>query len=289
MKSFTILHTNDIHGRIEGLARAATLIGGHSHNLLPNGEWVGRVLIAQAGQYAEHVGRIDLAWDGDTLNVLRVACLPVGDDLPPSPIVLAAIEAQEAEAARFLDQVVGELAQSLDFAEDRECGVANLMADALRVRLQADVAVVGAGQAFSGPLPAGPVTRLVLWEVCSSSANPGVATLSGAQLQAMVHRGLDPGFAAEQPRTLRGARRGLLHLSGAVVRHGQLWIDGQPVDPSRPYRVAGSDWELEPYGGYPEQEWQFEAVYDTPTILREALEGYLAANRPAVVTMGRLG
>lgn len=36
------------------------IIGGHSHNLLPQGERVGETLIVQAGQFAEHLGRVDL-------------------------------------------------------------------------------------------------------------------------------------------------------------------------------------------------------------------------------------
>ncbi len=265
------------------------IIGGHSHSLLPNGEWVGDVLIVQAGQFAGHVGRLDLAWEDGRLHVIGAACLPVTDGLSPSTEVLAAAQAQEAAILPMLNQVIGELAQPLDFAEDRECGVANLMADALRVRMQADVSVVGAGEAFTGPLPAGPLARLALYDVCSSSANPGVVELSGTQLQTMVSRGLDPAFAAERLRTLRGAARGLLHLSGAVVRDGQLLIDGQPVEASRLYRVAGSDWELGALGGYVAAEWQLEPAYEVPTILREALEAYLAEHSPVAVTMGRLG
>jgi hypothetical protein len=105
----------------------------------------------------------------------------------------------------------------------------------------------------------------------------------------MFARGLDPAFAAERPRTLRGAARGLLHISGAVVRGGQLLVGGQPLDLAREYRVAGTDWELEPYGGYIEEAWSLDQQYDTPTILREALEEYLANHRPVSVEMGRLG
>lgn len=265
------------------------IIGGHSHSLLPNGEWVGDVLIAQAGQFAGHVGRLDLGWEDGILRVIGASCLPVTEELPPSAAVLAAAEAQEAAVVPLLNQVIGELAQPLDFADDRECGVANLMADALRARMQADVSVVGAGEAFTGPLPAGPLSRLALYDVCSSSANPGVVALSGTQLQTMVSCGLDPAFAAERPRTLRGAARGLLHLSGAVVCDGQLLIDSQPVEADRLYQVAGSDWELGTLGGYVAAEWQLDPAYEVPTILREALEEYLAAHSPVVVTMGRLG
>jgi 2',3'-cyclic-nucleotide 2'-phosphodiesterase (5'-nucleotidase family) len=114
------------------------IIGGHSHNLLPEGEWVGEVLIAQAGQYAEHLGRIDLVWDGEKLGVTQAAALPVADTTPPSHRILAEADIIEAEVEGYLDEVIGELVAPLDFATDRECGVANLLADALRQRMDAD-------------------------------------------------------------------------------------------------------------------------------------------------------
>ena len=266
----------------------ALIVGGHSHDLLPEGELVGDVLIAQAGHYAEHLGRIDVSWDGKKLEATRATVLPVADTMPPSARVMAEADAIEVEVERYLDEVIGELAIPLDFAADRECGVANLLADALRQRMGADMGVIVAGQAFSGPLPAGPLRRATLWDACPSPANPGVVTLTGSQLAELVARGLDPERAAERPNPLRGKTRGLMHLSGAVVREGRLLVDGQPVDPEREYRVAGSDFEFETDWGYTDSDWDLYPSYDVPTILREALEEYLVAHSPVRVESGRL-
>ena len=264
------------------------ILGAHTHDLLPEGERIGEVLIAQAGQYAEHLGWLDLRWDGERLAVEQVAVLPITLALAPSERVLAEVREIEAEAQPFLDAVIGNLAAPLDYAIDRECGVGNLLADALRTRMQADVGVVAAGQTFSGPLPAGPLRRGVLWALCTSAANPGVATMSGAQLAALIERGLDSDFAAERPRQLRGQPRGLFHLSGASMRGGQLFVGEAPLDEARDYRVAGSDWELEAYGGYTPADWELEIQYDVPTIMREAVEDYLVGKNNLVVAMERI-
>ncbi len=264
------------------------IIGAHTHNLLPEGERVGDVTLAQAGQHAEHLGRIDLEWDGERLTVAHVSVIPVGDDIPMAQAALDEAQVIEAEITTYLDGVVGALAAPLDFAEERECGVGNLAADMLRARMDADLAIVGATQAFTGPLPAGPVRRVTLWDVCGSSANPGVVTMTGEHLLAVVRRGLDPEFMHEKPRSLRGLARGPLHLSGAEVRGGALLVGGQPVDPARDYRVAGTDWELEPYGGYVEAGWELRARYDMPLIVREAMEEYLAGAGPVALGMGRI-
>lgn len=265
------------------------IIGAHSHHLLPDGERVGRILIAQAGEYAQNLGRLDLAWDGTQLLVQGVSIIPVTEDIPPSPRILDEVATIEAETEHFLQDVIGELAEPLDYASDRECGTVNLMADMLREHMGAEVAIITAGVSFIGPLPAGPLRRVTLWDVCNSPANPGIVPLTGTQLLAMVQRGLDPTFAQERPRPMRGLARGLMHLSGARMHHGQLLIGEQPLEPERIYQVAGSDWELEQFGEYADPKWNLQPRFDIPIILREALELYLAKHSPIKVEMGRLG
>jgi hypothetical protein len=80
-----------------------------------------------------------------------------------------------------------------------------------------------------------------------------------------------------------------MHLSGASVRDGKLLIGGRPVEPERRYRVAGSDFEFEPFWGYVGPDWGVQPTYEVPTILREALEEYLTVRGPVRVGLGRLG
>lgn len=112
--------------------------------------------------------------------------------------------------------------------------------------------------------------------------------MTGTQLEAVVTRGLDPNLAKDKPQAFRGHARGLMHLSGARMRNGQLLVGDQPIELEREYRVAGSDWELEPYGGYIDPSWNLHPDYDVPTILHEALEPYLASHRPIHVQIRRL-
>jgi 2',3'-cyclic-nucleotide 2'-phosphodiesterase (5'-nucleotidase family) len=274
----------------------AAILGAHSHNLLPEGERIGAVLVAQAGQFAEHLGRVDLAWTDAGLTALRALVLPVTEDIPPAPRVLDEVAAVERDLAQLLGEIIGELAQPLDFAADRECGVGDLGADMLRERMGAEIGVLAVGHAFTGSLPTGPLRRGTLWDVCSSPANPGVTMLSGAQVLTMVARGLDPVRAAHRSRYIRGAAQGLLHLSGAIVRDGQLFVGDSPVEADKNYRVAGTDWELDSAvaafdpdaAGYCDPAWGNAVRYDVPVIVREALEEYLGRHRPVSVEMGRV-
>jgi 2',3'-cyclic-nucleotide 2'-phosphodiesterase (5'-nucleotidase family) len=267
---------------------AALILGAHTHDLLPEGERIGEVTLAQAGQFAEHLGRVELLWDGARLRVERVSVLDVTEEVPPAPRVVAEVAAAEADLAHEMEEVIGELAAPLDYAWERECGTGNLVADMLREHMGGEVGLAGAVNAIATDLPAGPLRRGIVWEYCGSSANPGVTELTGAQLRALVARGLDPELAAERPRLLRHQPRGIFSLSGATVRDGELLVGGEPVVPERVYRVAATDWELDAGMGYAQAEWGHQITYDFPTIVREALEPYLQRHRPITVALGRV-
>src|SRR5919204_164252 len=180
MSRLVLLHTNDLHGDIEAL------LGAHSHDLLPHGEPVAGVLVAQAGDRGRYLGRLELGPEGASEELL-----PVSEDVPLHPAVVAAAEAIEPEVEAILAEVVAELPAPLD----PEAG-ARLFGDLLLERLGADVAIVVPGQAFTTGLPAGRISRGDLWRACDSSANPGTGTMTGTQLAAVLERGRSPDVAA---------------------------------------------------------------------------------------------
>jgi 2',3'-cyclic-nucleotide 2'-phosphodiesterase (5'-nucleotidase family) len=224
------------------------IVGAHTHDLLPEGEWIGDVLVTQAGSYGDHLGRIEV--DGAKMWA-SVAAVP--DDTEPWPAVAVETAAIEAEVQATLAEVLGRVEEPLDAA---------WIAAMLRRRMSADVGLFTEGMCLAD-LPAGVVTRGALWEASESAANPGVAAISGAQLADMIARGSDPKFAAETPRPLRGRARGKLAVAG---------IDPGSIDAGRTYRVAGTDWELDPFSGLALASWGLKPSYDFPTIVREAIE-----------------
>jgi len=251
------------------------IIGGHSHSLLAEGEVVAGVPIAQAGEFGEQLGRIELSLDERGARVTSLRVQPVPQELRPHPALLAEQRTIEGELAAWLETVVGELDGPLELAHDRECSATAFMADVIRERMGADVAVALPGTSFVSGLPAGPVTRGALYDACPSPGVCAAARMTGAQLRDLLARGLDPELAADRPQALRGSPRGLLHLSGAEIRGGELLVAGSPLDPGARYEVAGSDWEIDTYGGYAREEWALDVRFDGTTIMREAVEEHL--------------
>ena len=227
------------------------IVGAHSHDLLPEGERIGSVTIAQTGSFAEHLGRIDVV-DGE----IHASLIAVTENVPQHPRVLAAVAEAESDLDASLDEVIAELDAPLD---------AQWVAEVLRARMRAEVGLATAGVVLDRPLPSGPLRRRELWEVCHSTANPGVTELTGAQLARMLERGGDPEFQRTTTRALRGRPRGPLHVAGL-----------QALDSERRYLVAATDFELEHYGGIVEPSWRLAVRYDFPTIIREAIEEHLA-------------
>lgn len=264
------------------------IIGAHSHDLLPDGEWVNGIPIVQAGDHAKFLGQVKLGWRDNRLVVTQATVQPITEDISPDPRVHEREMDIEAYLDEFLAETIGELAQPLDWSEEAECGVGNLMADALRDYLKADIGLVVAGAAFKGGLPGGTLARRDLWVVCDTTANPGLVMMKGWQVQHMVETGLDPTITAERPHSLRGRARGLIHISGATVREGRVYVGEYPLDPKADYRVAASDYELEPDFGYAQADWNLTPTYEVPTILREVVVKYLADTHPTVVTMERI-
>jgi 2',3'-cyclic-nucleotide 2'-phosphodiesterase (5'-nucleotidase family) len=228
------------------------IVGGHSHHLLPEGEWIGRILVTQAGCFGDHIGRIEI--DGDRIFA---AVEPVPDDTEPHPAVLAEAAAAEAEIEELLAEPLGSIDEPLD---------ARAIAEILRARAGAEIGLYSEGQTIA-VLPPGPVTRGALWEASETPANPGLTRMTGEQLIELLERANDPEFQRATPRPLRGRPYGRLELVGATPEAG------------RDYLVASTDWELGIFSGYVPEDWQLQIEYEFPLIVREAIEEHLRGGR----------
>lgn len=227
------------------------VVGAHSHDLLSEGERVGRLLVAQAGAFGEHLGRIEI--DGDSISA---SVDVIGDDVEHSPLVEEEAARIEAEVEELLDVELGTVETELD---------ADWIAEALRRRMGAEIGLFSEGLT-RGSIPPGPVARRALFAVSETGANPAVTTMTGEQLAEVIERGNDPVFIEDEPRSHRGRKRGRLHVRG---------IEPAELVRGRRYIVSGTDWELSPYGGYVRAEWGLQVRFDFPTIVREAIEDEL--------------
>lgn len=268
------------------------IIGAHTHDLLPAGEVVNGVLIAQAGDYARYLGRVDLEIDPANGRVLSrtVQVLPAPADEPPDPAVLAALAAGQQEVAILLAQPVGEMVETLALDYLAECSLGNFAADALREHMGAEAAILCSGNLRAG-LPAGRITQREINEASISTANPFVTTVSGAQILAALEHSLDPAMTTAVDNGFRGAPWGILQISGLRVEYDPerpvgervlaVEVGGEALDPARSYRLAHTDAETSSGHRFLAFDPGQFSVHDMPTIVPEVLAGYLRRHSPA--------
>ncbi len=269
----------------ESVAGIDFIVGAHDHVELNPPLVINQTIIAQAGDYGRYLGRLDLDIDPYSGMITRHhgELIPITDGLAFDPNTQRVFAAQQERVRQIANRVLGVAASPIEWSPDRECAAGNLVADVLRERTQADVALVLGGHWRSG-LEAGNITVGQLYAACNSTANPGLTTLTGAQLMHFVCEGLRPENAARTPKPLRGIPIGWPHVSGmsVCVKGGEpveVRINGEPLQPERTYRVAGTDLELSELVGYLVVPNEL-VTYEVPTIVPEILEEYFPQHTP---------
>ena len=268
----------------EAVSGLHLIVGGHSHDTLEEPLMVNDTLIAQAGAYGSHLGRIDLELDSSSGRVQsRTGHLMPVDASEADAKVVEAIEEQIKEVQALLSRPVGQTTTFLDLNYFQECALGNFLADVLRDRMKADVAFVVTGM-LDEALRDGLVAFGDLCRASSSTANPGRAELSGSEILDALNYALRPEVTQDRPPPLRGNPQGIPQVSGLKVTYDpytdpheqviEVLVGTEPLDLERRYTVAATDWELGELTEYTHLD-QRQVTYDVPTILREAMEEYL--------------
>jgi 5'-nucleotidase len=276
------------------LARAVPelnfVIGGHSHTLLKHPANINGIPVCQAGEYGQFVGRLDLTVEPDgRVSQWYGHLIPVPGEGPEHPAAAQMWTAIQQETQHRLSTPVGHLTDTVDLAPDRACGIGQLLADALRARLDTDISLCVPGH-FHASLREGLITLGDLLRACSSPSNAGVAELTGSQIIQALEYGADPAIWQQTPHPLRGAPVGILQVSGltyrlepvapAGKRVSEVCIGGSPIDPATVYRVAATDYELDPSRGYFPGLDLDTVKFDMPWVLREVLAEHLEKFNP---------
>ncbi len=255
------------------------IIGAHTHHLLENGQRIGRVWVAQTGNYAEHLGRIELEQTNMGWEVKSCSTQAILESVKPAAIILEEIAKIEAELETWLAEPLCTLESDLTHAPSAECAAGNLLADALRDYWNADIGVCLGLIGFSSQIKAGIVTRGDVFERVTSAANPGITTMFGWQILEMLSLGLDTEEAAEKPKHHRGAMRGMLHLSNMKRKNEQWFVGNTALSFDQMYTVASSDAEVNFSTSLVPKDWKLEVQYHSDIIMREVLEKYMVKHK----------
>ena len=223
------------------------VLGGHEHDPLVAEE--GKALITKAGSDARYLVQVDLWLRPDGTLVERSWTYhEVSARVPEDPDVAAIVARYADRLNRELDTVVGRTAEPLEarrmVLRTQESNLADFITDAMRARLEADVALLnGGGIRTDRIVPVGPLTKRDIHALLPFTNAVMKLAVSGARLQETLEQGL---------AGLERGGGGYLQVSGLRVTYdpqrpiGQrvvsVEVDGASLDPARIYTLAVVDY-----------------------------------------------
>ncbi|WP_114859694.1 bifunctional metallophosphatase/5'-nucleotidase [Azospirillum brasilense] len=255
----TIAEDRDLAVKVKGID---LVLGGHDHD--PISFYEGSTLILKAGADGHYLGVIDLAVStkatdkGPATSVAPagwrfVTTAGVAPDAGIGALVKRYTDQLDATLAGVIGRTETDLDSRKDVVRSQETTMGNLIADALRDGLKADVAITNGGGIRADTLhPAGSsLTRKDIFAEMPFGNVAVLTQLSGADLLAALEHGVSKveDKAGRFPQV-----SGLSFTYDPKLPSGTrvtgVTVGGQPLDPARTYRVATNDYMLKGGDGY---------------------------------------
>jgi 2',3'-cyclic-nucleotide 2'-phosphodiesterase/3'-nucleotidase len=271
--------TQDSAGALRGdLARMArgipgvdVWLGGHSHNRV-NGE-IGGIPVMIAGSHGQVVAVCDLVVDPVRDRVIeRYARLEptYADAATPDSALTAMVGRWNKEVAVLAAEPVGHNAARLTRTRGGESTVGNLVTDAMRAEVGADIAMQNTG-GLRADLPEGPVTKGHIFEIMPFENTIVTMELTGTQ----VRRAIEEGLRGERVTQISGLKYEFAFDRPDFQRLVKVTLpDGSPFEEDRSYKVAVNNFMAEGGDDYAALK-QGKNPVETVINVRDALEAFV--------------
>jgi 5'-nucleotidase len=260
-----------------------------------------RVILVHSGAFGRYVGRIELSLApaaspdaGGTPDGLEVvsathSLLPVSSQVEEEPAVAELLEPYRKRlASEGFDTPVafalGPVPRYGDNGGDSALG--NLIADAIRARAEADIALLNT-TGIRADLPPGQLTKAQLVAALPFGDTLTVLRLSGAQLSALFEKQaqLAGSRACESPFQGSGFTVSISCRAGAASHLEQLLVGGAPVSPSGAYFLVTTDYLADSGAGFDAAAHlskRMDLGLDPLDVLLEAVSHRPACGKPAL-------
>jgi 2',3'-cyclic-nucleotide 2'-phosphodiesterase (5'-nucleotidase family) len=290
--ALTHLYTAEDIALVRGVKGIHAILGGHEHHPVV---WLeGTVPILKAGYDARHLGVLELTVEWvesrgkKKLQVIPAWRLISTAGVAPDPEIKVLVDKHNAKLDKDLDVPVGKVAVLLDSqrasVRTGETNFGNLIADAMRAGVGADIAITnGGGIRGDRTYDAGTVlTRKdVLTELPFGNVTV-LLELSGADIQAALENGVSQveKKAGRFPQ-VSGLSFSYKPSADVGARIDAVKIGGKALNPAALYTVATNDYMANGGDGY--------AAFKKGKVLIDASAGtymatmvmdYIAANAP---------
>ncbi len=267
------------------------IIGGHEH--FPITAIVGRTLISKAGTEARFVARIDVT--GEEGSERHFELMAVDDSIPEDPETLRVASEYEARLDAALDDPIGDVTVDLVGVGARlrtsETNLGNLVADAARASVGAEIALMnGGGIRGDRVFAAGPISRRDLLQIHPFGNVICLVEVPGRIVLEALEHGVSglPAPAGGFPQ-VSGFSMRVNAAAAPGSRVSGVVVNGEPLDPERVYRLALPNFVLLGGDGYSMFGGQRVIVDpETGPTIPSALERYIAGKALAPATGSRI-
>jgi 5'-nucleotidase/UDP-sugar diphosphatase len=237
------------------------LLTGHDHDLAV--AYDGRAVMVESNEEGNYVTAIDIAatvtGEGTARQVAWTPIFRVNDSraFEPEPAVQAIVAKYEAQLSKELDVEIGTLVSPLDSrsasVRSQETAIGNLIADALKARTGAQVAITnGGGIRGNKQYPAGHkfTRRDVLTELPFGNASVMVE-ITGKDIRDALENGVSQfeNRAGRFPQ-VAGLKVEIDPKQPVGQRVVSVMVGDKPLDPAAKYTVASNNFMLGGGDGY---------------------------------------
>jgi 5'-nucleotidase len=231
------------------------ILGGHEH--FPITTQVEHSLIIKPGSDARNVARVDVSRpraDGPIEKHFEL--VPIVEELAAEPVTAGVVAEWESRLDRELAVTVGAASEPLNAVAEqvrsREVNLGNLFADAMRRETGAEIAILNSGSIRSNRVyPPGELTRRDLVAMHPFGGIACEVEVSGETVAAALENGFSRlGESAGRFPQVGGIEVEVDPEQPPGQRVVAATVDGQPLDPTRQYTVAITDYMLEGGDGY---------------------------------------
>lgn len=175
-----------ITGPVAELAHAGrglvdAVLGGHTHTFVAGS--VDSIPVVVAGASGRVLGRIQLDWDGKHARATDVRLFRAYSDslqVPPQDPIAALVDSMREIVRPFVSRVLGQSVRHL-----RQASLANLVTDAMRSAVRADVAITNPG-GLRRDIEEGPITMGDVFELMPFENVLATVQLTGVELRAVI-------------------------------------------------------------------------------------------------------
>ncbi|WP_205407233.1 bifunctional UDP-sugar hydrolase/5'-nucleotidase [Sporosarcina sp. PTS2304] len=220
------------------------ILGGHTHHLLPTGEWSADTLIAASGKFGQHIGHIQVDIDRLTNQVVHMEAEVFSTQtMERTDTDVKEINSYFTAGEKALHVPVFYNPSPLTQRLTDDSPLSSLFGRALLAYTHADCALFNAG-IFLGSLEEGWVTKGNLHSLLPHPINPCIVQLDGAELVEVYEQSLDPKWTELEIRGLgfRGTFMGsMIHEHLFRNQAGQLFAGNRLVIPGETYALATLD------------------------------------------------